>query len=84
MSAKRVGLGKLGYFKRWVKKIEWGVMSDDKKKIQIAPKLKFQFCAMCPKLFILKEFYFLLLELNVRPHHKYSFKWVIKYKNQIV
>ena len=25
---------------------------------------------MCPKLFILKEFYFLILELNVGPHHK--------------
>ena len=37
---------------------------------------------MCLKLFILKEFYFLILELNVGPHHKYSSKWVIKYKNQ--
>ena len=27
---------------------------------------------MCSKLFILKEFYFLILELNVGPHHKYS------------
>ena len=27
---------------------------------------------MCPKLFILKEFYFLILESNVRSHHKYS------------
>ena len=25
-------------------------------------KLEFQFCVMCPKLFILKEFYFLILE----------------------
>ena len=24
---------------------------------------------MCPKLFILKEFYFLILESNVGPHH---------------
>ena len=24
---------------------------------------------MCPKLFILKEFYFLILESNVEPHH---------------
>ena len=34
---------------------------------------------MCPKLFILKELYFLILESNVGPHHKYSSKWVIKY-----
>ena len=26
---------------------------------------------MCPKLFILKEFYFLILESNVEPYHKY-------------
>ena len=26
------------------------------------------------KLFILKEFYFLIVESNVEPHHKYSFK----------
>ena len=39
---------------------------------------------MCPKLFILKEFYFLNLESNVGPYYKYSFKWVIKYKNQKV
>ena len=32
---------------------------------------------MCPKLFILKEFYFLILEKNVGPYHKYSSKWVI-------
>ena len=44
-------------------------------------KLEFQFCAMYPKLFTLKEFYFLVLESNVGLHHKYSFKWVIKYKN---
>ena len=37
---------------------------------------------MSLKLFILKVFYFLILELNVGPHHKYSSKWVIKYKNQ--
>ena len=29
---------------------------------------------MYPKLFILKEFYFLILESNVEPHHKYLFK----------
>ena len=39
---------------------------------------------MCPKLFIFKEFYFLILESNVGSHHKYSSKWVIKYKNQRV
>ena len=39
---------------------------------------------MCLKLFILKEFYFLILELNAGPYYKYSFKWVIKYKNQRV
>ena len=27
---------------------------------------------MYPKLFIFKEFYFLILESNVKPHHKYS------------
>ena len=37
---------------------------------------------MCPKLFILKEFYFLILESNVRLHKKYSSKWVIKYKTK--
>ena len=36
--------------------------------------LEFQFFAMCPKLFILKEFYFLILESNMGSHHKYSFK----------
>ena len=39
---------------------------------------------MCLKLFILKEFYFLILESNVGPYHKYSSKWIIKYKNQRV
>ena len=39
---------------------------------------------MCLKLFILKEFYFLILESNMGPHYKYSSKWVIKYKNQRV
>ena len=39
---------------------------------------------MCSKLFILKEFYFLILESNVGPDHKYSFMWVINYKNQRV
>ena len=37
-------------------------------------KLKFQFCVMCPKLCILKKFYFLILKSNVDPHHKYSSK----------
>ena len=39
---------------------------------------------MCRKLFIFKEFYFLILESNVGQHHKYSSKWVIKYKNERV
>ena len=37
---------------------------------------------MCLKLFILKEFYFLILESNMGPHHKFSSKWVIKYKTK--
>ena len=32
MIAKQVEFEKLGYFKRWVIKIEWEVMSDDQKK----------------------------------------------------
>ena len=39
---------------------------------------------MCPKLFILKEFYFIILKSSVGPYHKYSSKWIIKYKNQRV
>ena len=35
---------------------------------------------MCPKLFVHKEFYFLILKSNVRLHHKYSFKGVISIK----
>ena len=31
---------------------------------------------MCSKLFILKEFYFLILESNVGPHYKYLSKWL--------
>ena len=37
-------------------------------------KLEFKFCVIYPKLFILKEFYFLILESNMGPHHKYSSK----------
>ena len=37
---------------------------------------------MCPKLFIHKEFYFLILKSNMGPHHKHTYKWVIKYKNK--
>ena len=48
-------------------------------------KLEFQFCVMyCPKLYIHKEFYFLILESNMGSYHKYSSKWVIKYENQRV
>ena len=52
-------------------------------KLKLEFQIRFQFCTMCPKLFILKEFYFLILESNVGLHHKYSSKWVIKYKNQM-
>ena len=48
--------------------------------LKLNSKLEFQFCTMCPKLFILKEFYFLILKSNVEAHHKYLSKWVIKYK----
>ena len=37
-------------------------------------KLESQFCITCHKLFTLKEFYFLILELNVELHHNYSSK----------
>ena len=37
---------------------------------------------MYHKLFILKEFYFLILELNMRPHHKYLFKWLLNTKTK--
>ena len=44
-------------------------------KIQLDFTIKVQFCAMYPKLFIFRgSFIFLILELNVGPHHKYSFK----------
>ena len=33
---------------------------------------------MCPKLFIFREFYILILKSNVEPHYKYSSKWVTK------
>ena len=42
------------------------------------------FALCCLKLFILKKFYFLILKLNMEPLHKYSSKWIIKYKNQRV
>ena len=50
-------------------------------KFKLEFQIRVQFCVMCPKLFIIKEFYFLILESNMKPHHKYSSKWVIKYKN---
>ena len=45
--------------------------------------LKSKLLHLCPKLFTIKEFYFLILKSNVEPHHKYSSKWVIKFKNQM-
>ena len=53
-------------------------------KIKLEFQIRISILRMCTKLFILKEFYFLILELNVGSHHKYSYKWVIKYKNQRV
>ena len=53
-------------------------------KLKLEFQIRVSICDMCLKLFILKEFYFLILESNMRPYHKYSFKWVIKYKNQRV
>ena len=53
------------------------IISEVERNSNYNSKLKFQFCAMCSKLFklfILKEFYFLILESNMRPHHKYSSK----------
>ena len=47
-------------------------------------KLEFQFCAMCSNYLFLKSFIYLILESNVGSHYKYSFKWVMKYKNQKV
>ena len=40
-------------------------------KIQLDFTIEVQFCAMCPKLFIFREFHFLIFEPNVGPHHKY-------------
>ena len=34
---------------------------------------------MCHKLFIFKEFYFLIFESNVKSDYKYPFKWVITF-----
>ena len=50
------------------------IIGEVKRNSNYNSKLEFQFCVMCPKLFILKEFYFLILESNVRPHHKHSSK----------
>ena len=50
------------------------IISETERNLNYNFKLEFQFCAMCPKLFIFKEFYILILESNVRPHHKYSSK----------
>ena len=50
------------------------IISKVERKLNYNSKLGFQFCAICPKLFILKEFYFLILESNMGPHHKYLSK----------
>ena len=50
------------------------IIGEAERNLNYNSKLEFQFCAMCPKLFILKEFYFLILESNVGSHHKYSSK----------
>ena len=50
------------------------IIDEAERKLNQNFKLEFQFCTTCPKLFILKEFYFLILESNVGPHHKYLSK----------
>ena len=50
------------------------IIGEIEKNSNLNSKLEFQFYAMCLKLFILKEFYFLILESNMRPHYKYSSK----------
>ena len=41
------------------------IIGEVERSLNYNSKLEFQFCAMCPKLFILKEFYFLILESNM-------------------
>ena len=41
------------------------IIGEAERSLNYNSKLEFQFCAMCPKLFILKEFYFLILESNM-------------------
>ena len=43
-------------------------------KIQLNFTIEVEFCIICPKLFIFREFYFLIFELNIRSHHKYLSK----------
>ena len=50
------------------------IIGEAERKSNQNSKLEFKFCVMCPKLFNLKDFYFLILESNVRSHHKYSSK----------
>ena len=50
------------------------IIGETEKNSNYNSKLEFQSCAMYLKLFILKVFYFLILESNVGPHHKYSSK----------
>ena len=44
------------------------IISKTERNSNYYSKLEFQFCVIYPKLFILKEFYFLILESNVRSH----------------
>ena len=41
------------------------IIGEVERSLNYNSKLEFQFCAMCNKLFILKEFYFLILESNM-------------------
>ena len=41
------------------------IIGEVERSLNYNSKLEFQFCAICPKLFILKEFYFLILESNM-------------------
>ena len=50
------------------------IICETERNLDYNSKLGFQFCAMFPKLFILKEFCFLILESNVEQYHKYSSK----------
>ena len=44
------------------------------KKIPLDSTIEVQLYVICPKLFIFRKFYFLILKSNVEPHHKYLSK----------